>query len=943
MIINGKEFRLSTFDTNQTILERVAADLKTIPKYLQPYSQPKDGIVYTNLLDDIKKIALDGKMDKEAFETLYDDKDLLGWYILYKVEDLKNEGLDNQTISMLLKEPIDDNAFKLIKDEYKMKVLENLTKVEKHLDIIKEFEGITAVPYTKFIEEKKIINISIQLETPTTLLAIFDNLQMKDVKVAATILENRVIYKTREPYHKEIDADDIGDLLVIYISDDVYKVGLKDNIFLTIKYDVNIKYTLDKSVIYNVLNLPLKKDKIDESKIKGSFTLDFIFQKDIFADLIMNHPMFRFLYLDERLKVSKHVNSLKVYFISEAKAKDISFNLQFTGYSTRCYITHINDKKNIPYFQDILSKLCNVYNDNYEKVLEFYTDHNVKVKQNVKLKKDHTLAEYNKDMFIHNYSRKCSKTPKIVEEKVNEPDHYTMGFLGTVYSCDHHKDYKYPGLIINKLSNASTYPFLPCCFQSDQRHRRGGPYRHYFLGEPLNMGKTDHDFYKSHRFLPPKSYGALPLSIAKVFLNLKLQRYGVTTSNSSFLECVADACGVPPPSRMTFNTEAYLALTKQETFDIPYKELENILSKDDLYLPTFFISALERHFDVSIFLFTKDGLVLPYRSKIGSYLLRPLRKHSILIYEHFEQSIVRCELITLKEVKIFESNSTLITNLNKLRIKLANNNGPLYSPIKDTNNYSSQYIDSAGKVSSLFSKDKEFKLEQPHPPYFLPPYLTSIDDDSQLNLYIRYKKLAKIFFDYILHNFVHSSVDDVAAFIKNHTIVIEGYAYGCLISVLNRTIQYSNYNSIFKDDDGKIIFSSNMLLLKIAYNIKLLKLRLGFEKMFKIWGIPFVTSFYENISDFNHKPGEIIYFNMKVQDLSIVMDTLYNFKDPVILNLNEKFYIATPSAKLPTKGTAWLFDPPKGFKSRSLTKDEEQYIIYKLEGKTVILSLQKFG
>ncbi len=237
-----------------------------------------------------------------------------------------------------------------------------------------------------------------------------------------------------------------------------------------------------------------------ENKVKGSYyIINRYFQKEIFLDMIMNDPDFSILYVDERFKVSKQQSRLYVYFVT-TKTGIVAFSLLNQVILTendplfkiktpdgrklkvkvgtqyiKIRISSIENKLNIPFFQDHLNRLFSLYFLKYNSTLQFYNlyikitpgglgiqdqqDINLNIDEpriNVPPRKkigENTLAAQVPELFLPLYSRKCARAPRIVSEeealKLNKNNFQTIRFPihlegnlePKIYACDHHKEH----------------------------------------------------------------------------------------------------------------------------------------------------------------------------------------------------------------------------------------------------------------------------------------------------------------------------------------------------------------------------------------------------------------------------------------------------------------------------------------------------------------------
>ncbi len=427
-----------------------------------------------------------------------------------------------------------------------------------------------------------------------------------------------------------------------------------------------------------------------ENKVKGSYyIINRYFQKEIFLDMIMNDPDFSILYVDERFKVSKQQSRLYVYFVT-TKTGIVAFSLLNQVILTendplfkiktpdgrklkvkvgtqyiKIRISSIENKLNIPFFQDHLNRLFSLYFLKYNSTLQFYNlyikitpgglgiqdqqDINLNIDEpriNVPPRKkigENTLAAQVPELFLPLYSRKCARAPRIVSEeealKLNKNNFQTIRFPihlegnlePKIYACDHHKEHPYPGLKPNDLANKDTFKYLPCCYKTNPEHKRGSPYGNYYKGEALTKDMTDHELYKTPRIVPNKIFGILPTSIAKIFGKISQReideendttnyyRYGTMYGINSFIDAVARAIGNNRfeniyNERQTYISEIrkkmasdpYIGLSRQETYDLNIEVVKKWIKSDQYFDPKRFLKIVEDYFDVTIFLFERN-------------------------------------------------------------------------------------------------------------------------------------------------------------------------------------------------------------------------------------------------------------------------------------------------------------------------------------------------
>ena len=92
------------------------------------------------------------------------------------------------------------------------------------------------------------------------------------------------------------------------------------------------------------------------------------------------------------------------------------------------------------------------------------------------------------------------------------------------YSCSHLKNYKYAGLMDNTLSNSEQFPYLPCCYEANQKVQN----KLRFMYEK-DIEVEDKEGFKqvirSKKVLKPGQYGLLSDNILHLFNNFNSYIY----------------------------------------------------------------------------------------------------------------------------------------------------------------------------------------------------------------------------------------------------------------------------------------------------------------------------------------------------------------------------------------------------------------------------------
>lgn len=425
---------------------------------------------------------------------------------------------------------------------------------------------------------------------------------------------------------------------------------------------------------------------------------------DVFSELAMNNPIFSSLVtINEFVQAVKtkqniylHINNSEdtVALFPKRTIKHHMYGIKEIGEPyVRCRVkTDMANK--IPDYQLVLGKLFNVYNLERDNVILQYR----KYIPNFLKKGEHKCDRIRKPsaavvivgkeekvigtglrdiaplIFVSNYSRKCLHPPIIVDDTIaSKTKSQVMRFpikgedITRNYICDD-KQYKYPGLRDNTLENKDRFPFIPCCYVTDQTKKKGSSYREYFEGEKVEKIHHIQEVYISNKILPPGVIGKLPKRIDDLFgviegddTDFYYGRKGVHRSKLSFMECILTAKGYRDVSQQILQnelsklcTEKYAMAAKQELYD---ESIESIIStmKNDDFKATLFVRIMEVAYDCNIFVFTNQSgiidegeLAIPRHSK-AYYKFEPNRP-TIFVYQHMgsegdHAEYPQCELI----------------------------------------------------------------------------------------------------------------------------------------------------------------------------------------------------------------------------------------------------------------------------------------------------------
>lgn len=793
MIINNREFPIYELDTTDTILQRIAANNNTLPKYLfaaiDGQYVPASEVVFdsTTRLTIVDMLTDLGNrlptLTVSAFIRQYgtSDEDYIIWYIIFSLEIADTPEISTALELQLLtagytKAFISGVAGRIpaFMFTFNNEVAANKKRSAENTKYFIKMDNVTtSLTNTKFDIEQIKFSFIISLQNNITLLSLLNIARIDQVlhigtsTVKVLYINVQDYYKTNnnvsdnpnqsiniqdlyDKYADELNALDVSEhlnLVLLYTekrkrkdrvsfinatcipNNAAYEV---DELIVEFAIDTNIsdyqslKLSIQnfiKNIFFTTTEIHAIRD-YDTDKVKGSYSIENVsINKYVFLDMIFNSEYFTSLYTDERNKVTKKSAGIYCYY-TNVRTGLVIFSIMNEHPHVKVRIVRINNIEDIPFFQVQLNKLLSIYFADEKAVLDAYTKYVTVPFDTPKSAfkgKRFSLNEKIPELFLPLYSRKCANIPRIVTDEEVKDGFQTMryplyqegGLEPSIYTCDHHPQYPYPGLRTNTLENAGTFPYLPCCYEKDQLAKDKSNYNMYLSGQTQEaIPRGNNVLYKTIRIIPNGTLGILPLNIKKSLMNsTDYYRYGITSSADSIIQCIARA----KPSALEVKLSRrdmlpYINLGRQELWEYTTDDIIHWLDSHAYVDPKAFVAILEECFDVSIFLFERsvgkctyangkmayefisdsdrvesmDGqLVAPYHSPYGSYCIRPLRSRSIIIYTHFgigsgdTSKHPQCETIVRsvdnKIEQLFDSNSDIIRHLYDLYVSMYTN------------------------------------------------------------------------------------------------------------------------------------------------------------------------------------------------------------------------------------------------------------------------------
>lgn len=734
----------------------------------------------------------------------------------------------------------------LEKDKQNVKLLsEKYTGIYKKLDMDDENDRV----YTDFKPERYYLKVELDLNTPKTVLNVFNSIKNTEEIPLVVCQDFFKVYSNSNE-----NPDFKPDWIKTYYSDlpmKGYKNTLEQNQILLkvasrpVENDrdfVDVFLTVDDESIRVEFQVVLGKNRFSSdqiiSKIVSTFPENYfsgpISPKEtdvaglfyfpdtrintyVLSDLLMNNKeLSSLIFVDEKRKATKKRGELQPYLYThfihqntgEISASITQKNVD-RGEPEMREQSHQIFPQNSPYvrvrvkgrnisditfFQKILSKILTIYFEDEAGIVQIYKKFIPefgKIEEYITQHKEREIEKIAGEIFVKQFSRRCplKRLPEISTLNAEELEMYenediedptsgnivkqqVMKFPRDVdpeqepilsdgvnqqyYICPN-PEFPYPGLQENTLENQKAYPYVPCCFKTDQR--KGEKYRKYYYGEALGTrDKKQQDYIITEKQLFPSKFGKLPDNIDEIFNTIfrsrsgEFIRMGVQKDQSSFLSCIITAMQkyTEPDEKSVFldcrtkdsreKLSQYVSASKQNLYKSSLKEIKTIIMDSSAYFdPRMFSQMLETLFGCTIIVFSKQGLVVP--NYIEGYYRYDLKNRPVIfIYENMgsesdRAKYPRCELI----VRVVSSKSEVLSNVANTEIlfnrkeKIVKNlltltelAGTEYigktklNPI-DFSVYSffvhatTQFIDSYGKVR-CFLVDGFYILTSPLPP-----------------------------------------------------------------------------------------------------------------------------------------------------------------------------------------------------------------------------------
>lgn len=391
--------------------------------------------------------------------------------------------------------------------------------------------------------------------------------------------------------------------------------------------------------------------------------------------------------------------------------------------SVNVKITRAASRRVVEQFMNVMTRLYRTYTIEGQNILQLYRDFipDYGAAQGARaISRKGKIAELkaaSDEIFAPNYARRCqpvSRQPIIIppeeveswtSEVITLPDGTKSNKMVLPFPKDSptiiigcSDDNPFPAVIANTgLKNKEEYPFLPCCFNTDQRVSRNSPLNRY-LSDRVKVvttaAKAAH-IYKTSKIAESGRRGLLN-TVLSSFLptyrpgsNEEFLRLGVERSFNSFIHCIALATNNTDymasrnkeqwaiefrrglfgqtkertVGNITYEEVLLPELLRQEMFDSTNQNIVALATDSSTFFdPLLFYRALEYIFDVNIYVFPLSdqdrsgrgisSMDLPRHRHFHSLTKSPNRP-AVLVLRHWggEANALdypQCELIVSK-------------------------------------------------------------------------------------------------------------------------------------------------------------------------------------------------------------------------------------------------------------------------------------------------------
>jgi hypothetical protein len=696
--------------------------------------------------------------------------------------------------------------------------------------------------------------------------------------------------------------------------------------------------------IMQALHIEPDNYRVEQIGVQGLyFFVGYTLDRYIFPEFVMNNAAVSEQISLGEFTVPSRTGPTRVYFPSRKVTATIAPKTVTAGTSDythlsslassgdryiRLFVSRAATDADAAVFANTMSRVLNAYIGDYDALYRIYKTH-IPNFVHTKLEPQFTAPTgcgLDTSLFVANYSRVCPHIPSPSPDNAGRDDGSAIEFpkgSGKWYVCTD-PVYKYPGVRENTLANSQVYPYIPCCFKTDQRTKP--KFRKYYMedGEQtlqIRLITTD-------KLLAPDFFGVLPPLVNELFLSFDPEnvyvRYGVSSTPQSFLDCISLATG-RRVTRARIPSLVNIAVCAQENPGLLVSEIEQSVKHADTYFsPRHYVRLLEEVFGVNIYIFDKDGIVVP-NHVYGYYRYTRQERPTIVVYEHLAAQ--RCELVSrwyqdtdeYSHIQPYEFTQFLESVLND-SVHTWIGGVPLH-PIPQPAFFDkcvAQYIDMYGKTRGLKFEGEAYVNTTPLPPLNLPlthkTYSTSEHDPRRvydiigtytspcLKITLPTKnshgvergvasiRTAQYLCDVFL--FLYSKwVRDtrstaIEQFVNDRVVIFKDHKY-----TLTGPSTLDISGTLI---DGKFVAQSRRMLERLIFVLER-ALQQDKERVYSLHTAKYFTNYYSSIDSFKH--GDFVLTSSLVTQTSANIEA---YNEPVdshayVINIAGTLYDAVPS------------------------------------------------
>lgn len=808
-------------EADNVILKRLAVILKDIPENIIIRSRTADEIDAVSLQKQIQELVTQRKYSKlkPLMEQLLKLKPSLNpdnivyEYILYKRPTYKQFGPEGEGFFRLNEEPqlsgagykLDNVLNQLVSYESNRQRLLNQLEQTQQVQEIQavEMDRLPSLKYTPF-----------QVETTTWYIeAIYNDYRDFPSDIYALDLFNACITTHQLPFIQlnyldqkytkihtplpefKMEFEDYSMTAIIQEKSNWYYIYFDFNVGsnkFKIIFNSLARKTQDTvlDILWNHLPSISKSGQL-ELNVRGDFMIENVNVNYLaLADIIFNDPLYtQYLYMDESSSVVSKKTRINIHY-KVSPTQKILFMLNNEGDNIRVRISKAPNTQSVNDFAVILGKLLAEYKNLEPDIIQIYDDFNIDITEREKklikkgkkvarqVKRIDLLKEAVPDLFLKQYARKCQgdQQPTIVD---NPQFYESKGYQvvefpqqpnrdNKYYICES-RQYPYPGLQQNTLPNKDIYPYIPCCFETQQLNTNIPNYIQEYIHdkESTKPKDTTHIITVLKVIDVPNRIGNLPKIVGDwlgVFLGEECQRRGVEQGPLNFIHAVLSAIDSQYQNFTTSEERAryvqnylgsllrsniYIESCKQSNYELGIDQIRDLWLDSTRYHDVLrFMRLLELYHKIKIIVISPNKILVP--RFIDFYARTPLntaRDKIVLLFNHYGSESSDALVDAHNELIVTKSGNTFFdgrqaenlynvyvkavqfyeTSINKqLQFKDIDNPRVFLrsgiTPVK-------QYIDAYGKCRLIIFKhnDREYTMQIPPS---MPYNLKSIPLDS---------------------------------------------------------------------------------------------------------------------------------------------------------------------------------------------------------------------